>query len=591
MTVKHVMLIVLMIITTTMGSLLATEIDTSNPTTLWHMDTHGPVRSTPIIIKDTLYFANDSGLLFAVDKTSGTLKWQFKADSAMPAVPLIEGEHLYITSKKGTLYVISTVSGKELWKFTSSAPTLYEGSWDYFIASPALTSQLVLFASADHTLYALHKEKGTVTWKYTANDLLRATPVVTNNTVFLATMNGELLALSVNKGKCLWTFKTTGSAYFPKGELLFKPLLYDNVVYVGSRDASFYAVDAQTGKLLWKTLDEQGAWYTTATAANGIIYAASSDGHYIQALEAKTGKEKWKTMAQDLIFSTPVVAEGNLYFGSHDGYVYKLNTSTGQIEWRFKTGDDVLGSPVFDAQTLYIGSDDGFLYALTVPQQMVRKKTAYGVYYMPQWDKKVGMINSTLPHDIRDIFGNRGYEILNATKLLDFLNLHVAAKDCQNTVIVLASYVYPYALLKAEENTRSLLGQYLDHGGTLVWLGNVPQLLITLKEKEEKPTIANQELITTLRVDGDFLSHACSYYDAYICTPTAEGKKWGLPEWWSCGYGVKKEQVTTVLGVDEHDRATIWIKNYGGPANTGLLRLWGGATLPKELGFVFTIIE
>jgi hypothetical protein len=100
-----------------------------------------------------------------------------------------------------------------------------------------------------------------------------------------------------------------------------------------------------------------------------------------------------------------------------------------------------------------------------------------------------------------------------------------------------------------------------------------------------------KEIMAALSIDSDFFYHGFFYYDAYISYPTETGKQLGLPQWWSSGYGVDPEKVTTVLGMDEHGRATAWIKSYGGPEGTGLIRLWGNDQLPGDMGFIRKIVE
>jgi hypothetical protein len=52
-----------------------------------------------------------------------------------------------------------------------------------------------------------------------------------------------------------------------------------------------------------------------------------------------------------------------------------------------------------------------------------------------------------------------------------------------------------------------------------------------------------------------------------------DGYRWGLRSWWTGCCSVDPGDVTTVLGVDEYGRAAAWVKNYGGPAGTGYVRL------------------
>jgi outer membrane protein assembly factor BamB len=557
----------------------------------------GPIRSTPVSAGETMYIGSDSGILYALDRKTGSSRWSFQADAAVASKPAVAGDLVYFTTKRGTLYAVyqhqHQLEGKEAWKFNSEGKTarLYGGGWDYFVSSPVVAGDLVIFGSGDNYLYALHRQTGTLVWKYDTGAVVRSTPAPDNNkqTVFCGTLGGELLALNVKSGKVKWKFKTSGNEYFPKGELLFEPLVYKNTVYVGSRDATFYAVNAVNGTLRWKVSDEKGAWYTTAAAVDDRVFAASSDGHYVQALDYSTGEEKWKFHADGLIFSTPYVDEGVLYVGSHDGYVYAVDAGTGKLEWRYQVGDDVLGSAIIDKGMLIIGCDDGVLYGLR-PGRSVSpgdKKIHRAVYWAPQMDQKIinRVANIHDPQKLYRFFRDSGYEALDAAGLEQFLKNRIDEHQASSSVIVLASLVFPYSIYQAQENAPCLLRQYLDAGGSIVSVG-YPPFMFTLKEDTNQPIVPVKDLMAALGIDEDFFYRGFSYYDAYMSYPTESGKRLGMPQWWCSGYGVDPRKVTTVLGVNEHGQATAWIKSYGGPEGTGLIRLWGNDQLPPDMNFI-----
>ena len=63
--------------------------------------------------------------------------------------------------------------------------------------------------------------------------------------------------------------------------------------------------------------------------------------------------------AYDVFLSSPVVADGTVWFGSGDGHVYALDAATGALRWKFATGGVVHASPALADGTLYVGSWDG----------------------------------------------------------------------------------------------------------------------------------------------------------------------------------------------------------------------------------------
>ncbi|HLY28191.1 MAG TPA: PQQ-binding-like beta-propeller repeat protein, partial [Aggregatilineales bacterium] len=68
---------------------------------------------------------------------------------------------------------------------------------------------------------------------------------------------------------------------------------------------------------------------------------------------------------QGQIVSSPVFANGAVYFGSVDKNVYSVETKKGKLRWAFETGGPIASSGALLDGVLYIGSTDHYLYALT----------------------------------------------------------------------------------------------------------------------------------------------------------------------------------------------------------------------------------
>lgn len=174
---------------------------------------------------------------------------------------------------------------------------------------------------------------------------------------------------------------------FPTGDrVVSSPVMQDGVVYFGSDDGNVYAVDAKDGRQLWKRATG-GAVSATPAIAGETLYVGSFDGRFY-ALNARSGAVRWKFTTGgerrfeakglhgmtpktqtffdpfDVFLSSPVVAEGRVYFGSGDGNVYGLDAASGEMRWKFATGDVVHASPAYADGVLYVGSFDSRLYAV-----------------------------------------------------------------------------------------------------------------------------------------------------------------------------------------------------------------------------------
>ncbi|MEP7044665.1 MAG: PQQ-binding-like beta-propeller repeat protein [Dokdonella sp.] len=174
---------------------------------------------------------------------------------------------------------------------------------------------------------------------------------------------------------------------FPTGSrVASSPVWSDGILYFGSDDGNVYAVDATSGHQRWKHATG-GPVAATAAVVAGTVYIGSYDGKFY-ALNARTGATKWKfatagerrfeakglhgmqpatqTIAdpEDVFLSSPVVAQGVVYFGSGDGNLYALDAASGELRWKFQTGDVVHASPALANGVLYFGSWDSYLYAV-----------------------------------------------------------------------------------------------------------------------------------------------------------------------------------------------------------------------------------
>lgn len=114
--------------------------------------------------------------------------------------------------------------------------------------------------------------------------------------------------------------------------------------------------------LLW-TYDAGGMILSSPVVADGIVYFGASDGN-LHALDAADGSLVWLFETGAWIESAPAVSEGILYTGAMDRFVYALDARSGDELWRFETSSWVQCSPLPVDGLLFVGGMDTRLYAL-----------------------------------------------------------------------------------------------------------------------------------------------------------------------------------------------------------------------------------
>ena len=169
--------------------------------------------------------------------------------------------------------------------------------------------------------------------------------------------------------------------FFPTGDAVTAtPTVVGGVAYFGSWDTKFYAVDVVSGELRWSfQLDSQTAvtpypgeqprdirsdgglvtstaWYQPGDGhrPNLVIFGG---GFTLYAINADTGRLYWKHIYDGLperppspttdptrIFSSPIVEDGNIYFGTSTdgqpgerGYIVAASLLTGAPVWIHQT--------------------------------------------------------------------------------------------------------------------------------------------------------------------------------------------------------------------------------------------------------------
>lgn len=221
---------------------------------------------------------------------------------------------------------------------------------------------------------------GGLLWRATTDGPIRSTPAVADGRLFIGSADGRVYAFDAQTGARLWTFEAETS-------VTGSPAVSSGLVYVTDHAGTLYALDRVGGEPRWSVKTgparpfpwghESGDVYASSpVVADGAIYFGAVDGN-VYAVDATSGVVRWKSATGGRVRSTPALAGGRVYVGSADGAVYAFDREDGRILWRYETEGASLASASFgyDRRTIqsspavadgrvFIGARDGFLYAL-----------------------------------------------------------------------------------------------------------------------------------------------------------------------------------------------------------------------------------
>lgn len=306
--------------------------------------------SQPALSADarTLYFGSDSltgnsGVVFALDLELVQLKWTYPATTTDVTIGniyggvILDNETLYFADNNGLLYALDAATGRPRWE-----KPFDPGTKTRIWSTPAVKGNTVFVASQDHHLYAVNAADGSLIWQFPrAGDpqvgTLAGSPVVHGETVYVGSFDSNLYALNMN-GELKWTFTA-------EGRLWDGPAEANGVLYQADLSGNVYALDPATGQATrWpQPAKLAGGVRATPLVADGVIYVGT-DQNKIYALETDTGRSVWQNpfTARDgeMMLITPQISGDSLIVlpnlaGADPVRLYGLNKATGALLWRF----------------------------------------------------------------------------------------------------------------------------------------------------------------------------------------------------------------------------------------------------------------
>ncbi len=355
-------------------------VDAASGQLRWARKTGGPVPSTPALAGDTLYVASYDGKFYALDKRTGAPRWKFATggeqrfeakglhgmqpkNQTFPdpydvylSSPVVVRGVVYFGSGDHHVYALDAATGEMKWKFKTG---------DVVHASPAYADGIVYFGSWDSYFYAVDGATGVEKWRFQGGEDpaihnqvgFQSSPAVVNGVVYTGCRDSNVYALDAATGKEKWRFNNAGSW------VITSPAVVAGKVIFGTSDSSMYIVlDADTGKSM---VEQKGKAYMFSSPAvagdvvvagilNGTLEARDLDsGSLLWYFQTDTSKanagwilaadrtlnspmyfsSSWREapivaadrqFAIGAVFSSPLVVDGVVYFGSTDGILYAL---------------------------------------------------------------------------------------------------------------------------------------------------------------------------------------------------------------------------------------------------------------------------
>jgi outer membrane protein assembly factor BamB len=309
----------------------------------WRVEVPGNGHASPVVWDDRIFVATcledaRQRILLCYDRTSGKELWRrvvleapledkHVLNSFASSTPATDGKFVYVTFLDGAEMAVAAYDyrGQQQWLVRPGGFSSKHG----YCSCPVLFEDLVI-VNGDHDgdayLVALDNATGSIRWKTDRENKTRSyvTPIIreiNGRTQLILSGSKCVASYDPHNGQRHWIIDgpteqfVASIVYNEKLDLLFLTAGFPELHMMAVRpDGSGNVTDTH---IAWRT--KKGASYVPSPAAVGDYFLVVSDGGVASCFDAASGKRLWMERIGTHYSSSPVVAEGLVYFTSDEG--------------------------------------------------------------------------------------------------------------------------------------------------------------------------------------------------------------------------------------------------------------------------------
>jgi outer membrane protein assembly factor BamB len=257
---------------------------------------------------------------------------------ASKSSPITDGNAFYLGSDRGGFVRVNS-GGKVDWRVGTTATKGIHGSG-------LIVDKAIYWGDYDGILYSANKVDGKLNWLIDLGDTIGASPLYYQGSIVVSVetfdrANGFIARIDAKNGKVLWL-----SEYFGSHPHSSPSLSEDgSTVYVGANSNFLFAIDFKTGATHWK-FQVDGPIKGTPAIWDGDIYFGSWDG-YLYRID-KNGKQVWRSSVDEKCQSSPTFSKklDRVFISSNAGKTFAFDIKDGKKVWEHTGSGEFMSSPV-----------------------------------------------------------------------------------------------------------------------------------------------------------------------------------------------------------------------------------------------------
>ncbi|HIG84608.1 MAG TPA: quinonprotein alcohol dehydrogenase [Verrucomicrobia bacterium] len=361
---------------------------------VWKTEIEGRAWSSPVIWKEQVWVTNStldgkSMGAFCINSKTGDIIYKFELfenDNVEPLgnsvnsygspSPTIEEGRVYIHFGSYGTVAINTETGKIIWKRTDLPCRHFRGPG----SSPVLFEELLILTMDGvdfQYLIALDKKTGKTIWKTDRStkwddvepngkirgdgDLRKAysTPTFTNvggKTIMISPGAKSCFAYDPKDGKEIWNVTYSGYSNASRS-VIYKDNIIINTGY-GKPHLISIKLDPKARGNITKSHVNWDIFKRVPKRSSPIIHKdnlyMTTDEGILTCLDLQNGKSVWSDRMPGHFSSSPILADGNIYFFSEMGHCYVIKPGEKyQLVARNQLDSGFMASPAVSGKSIY----------------------------------------------------------------------------------------------------------------------------------------------------------------------------------------------------------------------------------------------
>jgi len=302
----------------------------------WVHQCVGGLKTTPLVVGDTIYIGDSSGVFHAI-ASDGRERWHVETSGPIHASATAviikdgtatgpaatqagaatrraghEGLGIVFGNDSGTLTCLDGLTGERIWERECNAP---------IYTTVAVSGQVAFFGACDNRLHAVGVEDGQLLGEIDLTEFCVSSAAVADGRIIQATGGGRVVCHTFDGAGFFmeeWLFDRTED----EPMMLSAPAVYEDVVVIGAQDRCIYGLDLVSGRKLW-SVGTHGLVDSAPVISAGRVYVGSDDKK-LYVLDARSGHQIWTFTARAELSAAPAIGSGVLVIGDYRGNVYCL---------------------------------------------------------------------------------------------------------------------------------------------------------------------------------------------------------------------------------------------------------------------------